>query len=36
MSLGSKDNDMNDFYALLDAFINTHKAITTDTKNCKK
>ena len=35
MSLGSKYDEMNDFYALLNAFINTHKATTTETKNHK-
>ena len=36
MSLGSKFDEINDFYTLLNAFINTHKAITTETKNQKK
>ena len=35
MSLGSKYDEMNDLYALLNAFINTHEATTTETKNCK-
>ena len=35
MSLGSKYHEMNDFYALLNAFINTHKAITTEKKVVK-
>ena len=26
---------MNDFYTLLNAFINTHDGTTTETKNCK-
>ena len=25
---------MNDFYTLLNAFINTHEATTTETKDC--
>ena len=32
MSLGSKCSEMNDFYTLLNAFINTHEVITTETK----
>ena len=32
MSLDSKYDEMNDFYALLDAFINTRKGTTTETK----
>ena len=35
MSLGSKFDDKNDIYALLSAFINTHEATNTETKNCK-
>ena len=35
MSLDSKYGDMNDFYTLLNAFINTHEATTTETKDCK-
>ena len=35
MSLGSKYDEINDFYTLLNAFINTHKAITTETKDRK-
>ena len=35
MSLGSKYNEMNDFYALLNVFINTHEATTTETKDRK-
>ena len=35
MSLGSKYGEMNDFYTLLNAFINTHEATTTETKNRK-
>ena len=35
MSLGSKYDERNDFYALLNAFINTHKAITAETENRK-
>ena len=30
MSLGSKHGEMNDFYTLLNAFINTHEATTTE------
>ena len=36
MSLGSKYDEINDFYTLLNAFINTHEGITTETKNRKK
>ena len=35
MSLGSKYDEINDFYTLLNAFINTHEASTTKTKNRK-
>ena len=35
MSLGSKYDEMNDFYTLLNAFINTHEATTTKTKDRK-
>ena len=35
ISLGSKYDEMNDFYPLLNAFINTHEATNTKTKNCK-
>ena len=35
MSLDSKYNEMNDFYALLNALVNTHEATTTETKNRK-
>ena len=35
MSLGSKYDEINDFYMLLNAFINTHKATNTETKNHK-
>ena len=35
MSLGSKYGEMNDFYTLLNAFINTHEATITETKICK-
>ena len=35
MSLGSKYDEMIDFYQLLNSFINTHKAINTETKDCK-
>ena len=35
MSLGSKYNERNEFYTLLNAFINTQEAITTETKNHK-
>ena len=35
MLLGSKYDEMNDFYALLNAFINTHEATTTETKDRK-
>ena len=33
MSLGSKYSQINDFYALLNSFINTHEATTTETKD---
>ena len=36
MSLGSKYDGINDFYMLLNAFINTHKATNTETKNHKE
>ena len=35
MSLGSKYDQINEFYALLNAFIKTREAITTETKDCK-
>ena len=35
MSLGSKYDEMNDFHTLLNAFINTHEATTTETKDRK-
>ena len=35
MSLGSKCDEMNDFYKLLDSFINIHEATTTETKDRK-
>ena len=35
MSLGFNYNEMNDLYTLLNAFINTHEATTTKTKNRK-
>ena len=35
MSLGSKYDEINDFYALLNAFINAHEATTTETKDRK-
>ena len=35
MSLGSKYDGINDFYPLLNAFINTDEATNTKTKNCK-
>ena len=35
MSVGSKYDKINDFYALLNAFINTHEATTTETKDRK-
>ena len=34
-SLGSKYDGINDFYPLLNAFINTDEATNTKTKNCK-
>ena len=36
MSLGSKYDEINGFYTLLNAFIYTHEATTTETKNRKK
>ena len=36
MSIGSKHDEMIDFYTLLNAFINTCKVITTETKDCKE
>ena len=35
MSLGSKHGEMNEFYTLLNVFINTHEAPNTETKDCK-
>ena len=35
MLSGSKYNKINKFYVLLNAFINTHEATTTETKDCK-
>ena len=35
MSLGSKYDEINDFYALLNPFINTYEATTTETKDRK-
>ena len=35
MSLDSKYDEINNFYSLWNAFINTHEATTTKTKNCK-
>ena len=35
MSLGSKYYEINDFYTLLNTFINTHKATNTETNNRK-
>ena len=35
MSLSSKYDEGNDFYALLSAFINTYEATTTETKDRK-
>ena len=35
MSLGSKYDEMNDFYKLLNSFINTHEATTDETKDRK-
>ena len=35
MSLGSKYGEINDFYKVLNAFINTHEATTTETKDLK-
>ena len=36
MSVGSKYDDRNDLYTLLNAFINTHKVTNTKTKNRKE
>ena len=36
MSLGSKYNEINDFYTLLNAFINTHETTTTETEKSLK
>ena len=36
MSIGSKHDEMIDFYTLLNAFINTCKVIATETKDCKE
>ena len=36
MSIGSKHDEMIDFYSLLNAFINTCKVITTEAKDCKE
>ena len=33
MSLGSKYDEINEFCTLLNAFINTHEATTTETKD---
>ena len=35
MSLGSKYDEMNNFYGLLNAFINTHEATMIETKDRK-
>ena len=35
MSVSSKYDEINDFYTLLNAFINTHEASTTEVKNRK-
>ena len=35
MSLGSLYDGMNDFWTLLNAFVNTHEATTPETKDCK-
>ena len=35
MSLGCKYDEINDFYMLLNAFIDTHEATNTETKNHK-
>ena len=35
MSLGSKYSEVNDFYTLLNAFVKTHEATNTETKNHK-
>ena len=36
MSLGSKYDEINDFYTFLNVFINIHKATNTETKNRKE
>ena len=36
MSIGSKYDEIDDFYTLLNAFIKTRKTTTTQTKNRKK
>ena len=36
MSLGSKYNEINDFYTLLNTFINTHETTTTETEKSLK
>ena len=35
MSLGSKYDEINGFYTVLNELINTCEATTTETKNCK-
>ena len=35
MSIGSKYDEINDFYTLLNAFVNTHETTTTETKIVK-
>ena len=35
MSLGSKYDEINEFYALLNEFISTHETTTTETRNRK-
>ena len=35
MSLGSQYDEINDFYTLLNTFINTHESATTETKDFK-
>ena len=35
MSFGSKYDEIKGFYTLLNTFINTHEAITTETKDRK-
>ena len=35
MSLGSKYDELDEFYKLLDSFINAHVAITDETKDRK-